>query len=182
MNEFRETLLALEPLSDQRRERLELEVKAMAEHKLSGLEWWYQLAGVVGAVVFVVIAALMQITPKVDRTDKMIWALGGVVSAASLFISIPALMKRSQNIRRLTSLSKAGPAAALGIVIVLLMNVIAQPTITNLAWLMAGVIWLMLATGIVLYNRIVTAELDGKEQSLRLEYRLAELMEKMDRT
>ena len=46
----------------------------------------------------------------------------------------------------------------------------------NPAWGLFGVTWLVLAAAIAVLNRVMAAEIDSREHSLRLEYRLAELM------
>jgi hypothetical protein len=61
----------------------------------------------------------------------------------------------------------------------ILINAIARPSLENLAWGLVGLTSLVLMAMIALHNQVLSTELNTRERSLQLEYRLAELVEKL---
>jgi tellurite resistance protein TehA-like permease len=175
--QIRERLLAAEPLSQNRQQRLEREIMETLNPRLSGFAWWYRLSGALGSAMSVVVACIVLRYGTNDTTDRVIWSVAAATSFVGIFLFAKGLRSGRENVPWLAALSKAAPALALLILIGLMMNVLAHPTISNLAWLVFGVVLLVLTLAIVLFNFILLIHLGQKEQVLRLEYRLAELKE-----
>jgi len=179
MSELRNRLLDVEPLSASRNEILQQEIRAMFETKLSTWEKWYYGASVAGSLVFAVSAVGVMFVPGMDATVRTIWGVIGVLNALVAVFVLWRMRKGSMNLREQFALGKASVGVTLMITILILMNAIWRPSLENLGWSLVGVTGFVLAAAIAILNRVMEAELNSKERSLQLEYRLAELLEKL---
>ena len=177
-NDLRNELLNIEPLSVQRQELLQAEVRNMFEPTMSKGERMYTIASVLGAVGFAVVAAIVIVMGKAEPMQKTMWGVFGAISLGGAALWIRSLARSKVEIRRLVALSKIAPAAALVICLLLIINAVGNPGSESLAWAIFGVTFLILTVAIVLHNRIIVAELNQREQMLRIEYRIAEMNEK----
>jgi phosphatidylglycerophosphate synthase len=109
----------------------------------------------------------------------MIWGIFGVINALVAAFILYRMRKGSMNLQEQFALGKAAVGVTLGIAILILMNALWHPTLENLAWGLFGVTGLVLAATIAIHNRVMAAELDSREHTLQLEYRLAELLDKL---
>jgi len=179
MSELRKRLIEIEPLSVERNQKLQKEIQAMFEQKMSRWEMVYYGASVAGSLVFVVAAVPLVLFVPMAPTVRAIWAFFGVVNALVAAFILLGMRKGSMNLKHQFALGMAAVGVTLLITILILMNAIGRPSLENLAWGLVGVTWLVLAAAIAILNRVMAAELNSREHSLKLEYRLAELMEKL---
>ena len=177
MSELRQRLIDIEPLSAERNQKLQTEIQAMFEPKLTKWEKIYWGASVAGSTFFALCAAIVVFAPRLDPTTRAIWAALGLGNAAAAAFILRGMRKGSLNLREQFALGKLLPGVAMLIAILILINAIARPSLENLAWGLVGVIGLILAGTITILNQVLSAELNTRERSLQLEYRLAELME-----
>ncbi|HEX8522742.1 MAG TPA: hypothetical protein VF669_10835 [Tepidisphaeraceae bacterium] len=179
-DDLREKLVNLEPLGAAREAKLVKELEAMVEPQLSAREKWYWWASVAGSSAFVVMAALQLLLLKLDPLQKMIWSVFGIANVGMIVFLVRNLKRGRINVRHQFALGKVSVGVTLIIVMAVMAHAIARPSMESLAWALFAITWLMLSIGIALLNRVVAAEMNQKEQALRLEYRLAELSEKLD--
>jgi len=179
MNKLRERLLEIEPLSASRNEKLQQEIQAMFEPKMSRWEMWYWGASLAGSVVGAVSGVFIACFVPAEASVRTIWGVFGVINAMMAVFVLRGMRKGSMNLREQFALGKASVGVTLLIASLILINAIWRPSLENLAWGLFGVTWLVLAAAIAILNRVMAAAIDGREHSLRLEYRLAELMEKL---
>ena len=179
MSELRKRLIEIEPLSVERNQKLQKEIQAMFEQKMSRWEMVYYGVSVAGSLVFVVTAVPLVLFVPMDPTVRAIWAFFGVVNALVAAFVLWRMRMGSMNLRQQFALGKASVGVTLLITMLLLMNAMWHPSLENLAWGLFGVTCLVLAAAIAILNRVMAAELNSREHSLKLEYRLAELMEKL---
>jgi hypothetical protein len=179
MSELRKRLLEIEPLSASRNEKLQMEIQAMFEPKLSRWEMLCWGASVAGSVVFAVSAVGVVFFARVDPNVRAIWGIFGVCNVLAAAFVLRGMRKGSLNLREQYALGKASVAVTLLITILILMNAIWHPSLENLAWGLFGVTCLVLAAAIAVHNRVMAAEMNSREHSLQLEYRLADLLEKL---
>jgi hypothetical protein len=179
MSELRKQLIEIEPLSVQRNEKLDQEIRAMLEPKMSRWEKVYWGASAAGSLFFVICAIPIVFFAPVTAKMRMIWGFFGVVNALAAVFLLWRIGKGSMNLKQQFKAGKASVGVAMLITVLLLINAIGNPTLENLAWGLFGVTGLVLAASIAVHNQVLSAELNSREQSLKLEYRLADLAEKL---
>jgi len=179
MSEFRKRLIDLEPMSEERNEKLRQEIKIMFEPKLSRFEMMYWGMSVAGSTFFAFGALVIVLFAPVETPVRTLWGSLGALNALGAVFILLALRKRSINLRHQFALGKALVGVTLLITILILINAIARPSLENLAWGLVGLTSLVLMAMIALHNQVLSTELNTRERSLQLEYRLAELVEKL---
>jgi hypothetical protein len=179
MSEFRKRLIDLEPMSAERNQKLREEIKIMFEPKLTRFEMLYWGVSVAGSTFFALCALVLALFAPVEMSVRALWGSLGALNAFAAVFIVLALRKRSINLRHQFALGKAFVGITLLITILILMNAIARPSLENLAWGLVGLTSLVLIAMIALHNQILSSELNTRERSLQLEYRLAELAEKL---
>jgi hypothetical protein len=177
--ELRDKLVNLEPLHAARQTQFQHEVEAMFDPKMSVRERWYWIASVTGSVLFVVMAIWQVLFVPMAMVPKLIWLVFGILNVGMIVFVARSLGRGSMNVRHQFALGKISVGVTLLIVLSVIANAVAHPSSENLAWALFAVTWLILATSILVHNRIIASDLNHKEQSLRLEYRLAELAERL---
>jgi len=179
MSELRNRLIEVEPLSAERTHKLEQEIRAMLEPKMSRWQKLYWGFCAVGSLMFAIGAVPMVFFVPMAANARMLWGIYGVLNAVVAAFLLWRLWKGSMNLGQQFAASGASLAVAMLIAVLLLIYAIANPTLENLAWGMMGIPGLVLAATIAVHNQVVAAQLSSREQTLKLEYRLAELMEKL---
>lgn len=179
MSEFRKRLIDLEPMSEERNEKLRQEIKTMFEPKLTRFEMIYWGLSVAGSAVFALCALIIVLFAPVETPVRALWGSLGVLNALVAVFILLGLRKRSIVLRHQFALGKAFVGLTLLITILILMNAIARPSLENLAWGLVGLTGLVLIAMIALHNQVLSSELNTRVRSLQLEYRLADLIEKL---
>jgi hypothetical protein len=179
MSELRDRLIEIEPLGAERNQKLEQEIRAMLEPKMSRWMKVYWGASAAGSLIFAVCAVPMLFFVPMTTNARLIWGIFGVLNALVGAFLLWRIWKGSMNIGQQFAGGKASFGVAMLISVLLLINTVAQPTLENLAWDIFGVTFLVLTATIAITNQVVAAQNYSREQTLKLEYRLAELMEKL---
>ena len=179
MSDFRQRLIELEPLSSARNEALQKEIEAMFEPQMSRWEKMYWGTSVVGFALNAVCSIVIGLFAPAEPTMKTAWLILGIGNAVAAVFVRRRMRKGSMNLQQQFAAGKAAVGVAMFIAVLILINAINRPSLQNLAWGLFGVLGLVLAAAIAIHNRVLAAELSGKEQSLQLQYRLAELAEKL---
>lgn len=182
MSEFRKRLIDLEPMSEERNQKLRQDIKIMFEPKLSRWERVYWGMSVAGSTFFALCALVIVLFAPVEVPVRALWSSLGALYALVAVSIFFGLRKCSINLRHQFALGKALVGLTLLIAILILMNAIARPSLENLAWGLVGLTSLVLIAMIALHNQVLSSELNTRERSLQLEYRLAELVEKLGKT
>lgn len=179
MTEFRTKLLEIEPLSGERNEKLKQEIQTMFQTKMSLWEKWYWGASAAGSAVFAGSALVLVCFAPVPPAERTIWGVFGVINALMAAFLLWRLRKGSMDLRQQFALGKLSVGVTLGVTMLILINAIWHPTLQNLAWGLVGVTAFVLAAAIAILNRVLAAELSGREHALKLEYRLVDALEKL---
>ena len=179
MSEFRKRLIDLEPMSAERNEKLRQEIKIMFEPKLSRFEMVYWGLSVAGSAFFAFCALIIVLFAPVETPVRALWGSLGALNAFVAVFILFGLRKRSINLRHQFALGKALVGVTVLITILILINAIARPSLEILAWGLGGLTSLVWMAMIALHNQVRSTELNTRERSLQLEYRLAELVEKL---
>jgi len=188
---FRDQLLDTEPLDPHRQKQLEQQVRDLVDPKITGLQWVYWALFQVGAgliaLFFVrgVILLSRQGIPRHVGPGPELFVLGMWISLLlSLFGAAGALyfmIRRRVDSRLQLRLGKIMPAGAFLLIVISFMYGCDDPVHKPEATWM-GVYALaafVLTSSITLWNQIVAADQHAKEHMLRIEYRLAELAERL---
>jgi len=179
MSELRNRLMEVEPLSVERNEKLKQEIQAMFERKMSRWEKMYWAAGAAGSLMCAISAIPFVLFAPAAPGVRTVWAILGVLNAIVAAFLVWRLWKGSMNVGQQFAAGKYAVGVAMLIAVLLLMNAIANPALDSLAWALFGVICLVLAASIAVLNQVMAAELSSREQTLKLEYRLADLFERL---
>ena len=151
----------------------------MFEPKLSRFEMVYWGLSVAGSTVFALGALVIVLFAPVETPVRALWGSLGAFNALVAIFILLALRKRRVILRHQFALGKALVGVTLLITMLILMNAIAWPSFVNLAWGLVGLTSFVLMAMIALHNQVLSTELNTRERSLQLEYRLAELVEKL---
>jgi hypothetical protein len=166
-------------MSEQRNQKLRQEIKIMFEPKLTRFEMVYWGLSVAGSTFFALCALIIAVFAPVEMSVRALWGGLGALNVLVAAFIVLALRKRSINLRHQFALGKALVGVTLLVTMLMLVNAIARPSLENLAWGLVGLTGFVLIAMIALHNQVLSSELNTRERSLQLEYRLAELLEKL---
>jgi hypothetical protein len=174
-------LLDVEPISVAHRQRLEQEIHNMFEQKLSRGWRVYWTISLVAAAGFAALGAAVLFRGDADGFIRGVWWVYILANLGFVLLAGHILRSGKLNVRRFQNWAKLSPALTLAIVVLLFIRAVGRPTTEAVLWVLFGVVCLLLALSITVYNRIVTAEMSQREQVLRLELRLMELLERVQK-
>ena len=172
-------LLDAEPVSPARRQRLEQEINAMFENKLSHGGRVYWSVSLAAAVALAALGAAVLAWGRMDGPLRAVWWVYTLANVGFVVLAAGVLRAGRLDVRRFASWGKLSPALTLLIVILLLARAVAEPTTEAVLWVLFGITCLIVALTVVLYSRMTAAELVQREQLLRVELRVVELTERL---
>lgn len=176
---FRDRLLSTEPLAPELQSTFDREIEAIMNPKLTRIQRWYYVVFLVALGVVGVTAAIMA---AVFRADPLAVGAGILVAVGALLAAafvIHVLRRGAEDFTIQVYAGKTLPGFALAVACGLLFYSTEIADSPHLLWPALGVLFFLLTSFINLYNRIVAAERTNQEYLLRLEYRLAEMAERM---
>jgi len=171
---FREKLLAAEPLDAARARQLEQEIAHMWNQKLTKAQRLYWIFSLVAAGIVAVPAGIVSAFYMPDGWMRTIWWLFTASNVAMAIFAFKVLRRGSFNFREGLSMGKISSGLTFAIAMLLVVRAIANPNMEALAFAIFGLLWFLLATSMNLWNRIIEAENKTREQFLQLELRLLE--------
>src|SRR5689334_2450760 len=113
MSELRDRLIEFEPLGAERYQKLEQEIRAMLEPKMSRWEKVYWGASAAGSLMFAVSAAPLVLFVPMTTNARMLWGIFGVLNALVGAFLLWRIWKGSMNIGQQFAGSKASFAVAM---------------------------------------------------------------------
>jgi len=181
---FRDRLLELEKTNATYKEKYEKEIQEMFEKKLTGWERWGQVLGLaMGLGFFFLFGTLAIIVPKeFPLWGRFIWILGAVFGLAFAALSVWVLKKGTVNLK---TDNMAGAGLGWGFIVIVATIVLVhsgdlpQP-ITGVRMLVSILIFEVMAAALLLKAIVQRSEVNTREKLLEIEYRLAELAEKVE--
>ena len=177
---LRARLLDAEPVSAAHRRRLEQELNAMFDDLLSRRARWYWRAALIAAIALACLgAAVLAWGRGLDGFGRAIWWTYTLANAAFAVFAGWVLRRGRLDIRRLLAVSKLSPALTLLITLLLFIRAANNPTPEAVLWVLFGIICLLVALAVTVYNRVVAAEWRQREQALRMELRIEDLIERL---
>src|SRR6476661_6672205 len=109
MSELRNRLVEIEPLSAERNEKLQREIQAMFEPKMSRWDKMYWEASAAGSLLFAVVAIPMVFVAPVSPVERKLWAIFGVLNAMVGVFLVWRVWKGSMHFGQQVAGSKGGP-------------------------------------------------------------------------
>lgn len=181
---FRDKLLDMEKANTPYKEKYEKEIKQMFEKKLTGLQKWGQVLGLaMGLGFFFLFGTLAVIVPKeFPLWGRAIWILGAVFGLVFAALSVWILKKGTVNLKT-DDMAAAGLGWAFIVIvasIVLVHSGSLPEPITGVRMLVSILIFEVMAAALLLKAIIQRSEVNTREKLLEIEYRLAELAEKVE--
>jgi uncharacterized membrane protein len=181
-NDFLKNLLNSEQLSPAMRASYKAELDAMANQPLTRGRTW---TGVLLLVVFSVCAVAIVRNMFVYSPGPMILLAWGILAAAFTWVSVVIvrdLWRQKHSPKSAYSVGHILMVAAGAITVVSLMMGLNEADKAAAMFNAFFVfVWYFACTTLALDNRIAAAELAAKEQMLRIEYRLADLAERLQK-
>lgn len=188
MNEFdkmlRDKLLDIEQPNITYKEKYEREVQAMVEKKLTG---WTKLSHIIelimGFVFTVIFGTVAVITPKeFPLWGRFIFALGAVFGLVIIGLEAGILKKGTVNLKK-DEMASAGLAWCFVVIVgtILLVYSGRHPDpITGVHMLVSLLFFLVMVAVFMIRAFVQRSELNTREKLLEIEYRIAELAEKLE--
>jgi hypothetical protein len=181
--EFVERLVAKEELSSDYRQKYEKEVQAMLEKQITGIRRLpYIISLVIGLGLFVLLGIMVVIAPKeIPISGRAIFAAGAVFGLGFAGLSAWILMNGALNLKKHPT-AMAGMSWGIAVIIITL-AVVAAPRFDDPArgalMIVGALPCLVAAAAFMVSNRIDQAQMKTGEKLLEIEYRLADLADKI---
>jgi hypothetical protein len=181
---FRDRLLAMEKPAASYKDRYQKEVQAMLEQKLTGVKKWQMIAFLAMSLgLGILFGTLAVIVPKgFPLWGRLAWAIGAVFCLAFVVMYARIIKKGAINLKK-DNLDLAwtgwGLIIVMGTIILVVSGQLPDPVmgILMLAWVLVFEV----AAAVMLLRAIIDrSELNTREKLLEVEYRLAELAEKIE--
>lgn len=181
---FRDKLLDMEKTNTEYKQKYERQVKEMTEKKLTGFEKWGQIFVLVMGLGFFV---LFGIIAAFSSRGLALWgrfgfALGSFFGLVMVAMSVAILKKGTVDLKRDNMAFAMVPWCFIVIMATLALvnsGKLANP-VKGVHMLVSILIFLVMASVFVIRAFIERSELNTREKLLEIEYRLADLAEKME--
>jgi len=180
---FRDELVDMEKADTPYREKYEKEIKEMFEKKLTGADKWLQILGLgMGLGFFFLFGTLAIIVPKeFPLWGRALWMIGAIFGLLFAALSVCILKKGTVNLKT-DELSSAWLGWGF-IVIITSITLVYSGSLPEPITGVRMIVWMLVfevAAGIFLLKAIIRrSEVNTREKLLEIEYRLAELAEKV---
>ncbi len=182
---FRDKLLDIEKPNSTLKDKYEREVQAMVEKKLTGLRKSGTVVSLVmGLGFFTLFGTLAVIVPKeFPLWGRAIWALGSVFGLTLAGLAVLALKKGTVNLKT-DDMAMAGLGWGFIVIITTITLVFSGqlPDRTIAIKMLVSLLIFEVAAAVGLLKAIIErSEVKTREKLLKIEYRLAEISEKMEK-
>jgi len=178
---FRDRLLDSESLSPESRAAFEREITTIVRPKLTRGGRWYYAAFLIGLMCVAVNSVVLAI---VFRNNAAVAVVNLLVGVSCLVAAVPVflvLRRGAENFAIQQAFGKALPGVALAATCGLLVYAGYEIDSAPLLWPAFGLLFFLMTSFINLYNRTIAAERTMREHLLRLEYRVVELAERLEK-
>ena len=181
--EFRERLLEVDARNQAHRERYEKEVHAMLDKELTGIQKGPYIFSVVLGLSFAILFGTVSVMAPAGfpLLARLGFVAGSIFGLAVIVRSVWILKRGSLNLKTHPT-AKVGLAWGITIIMMTLFPLLGvqQPDKPQSVFMVvSGLVFLVLAATFMISNRVDQAELKTREKLLEVEYRLAELTERL---
>ena len=177
---FREQLLGAEQVDPALKERYHKEIQAMFEKKLTGFRRWVWLGSAVMGLAFTVLfGTLAVILPEgFPWMGRVGFAAGALFGIGWALLGLKVFRRGSLDLK-FDNWAASGMAWGLPIVMVTLFMVAAPDNIVGLRMILCGLVFLVMGAVFLIRYVVEQSELKTREKLLEIQYRLADLTERM---
>lgn len=176
---LRARLLDAEPASAARRRQLELEINNMLTNTLTCRGRWYWILSLLASITFTGLGIVVLSMGTIDGFIRAIWWIYTLANAGFVILAGRILLRNRVDHQNLLIAGKLSPVLTLVITLVLFVRAASNPTMESMLWLQFGIVFLIVAFTMIVYGRIVAAEWRQREQALRMELRIEDLIERL---
>jgi MFS family permease len=174
--EFRQRLLAAEPVTTSLQVRYHKELNAMFEQKLSGARRWVWLASAILGLGFTLLfGALAALAPTELPWWGRLWFLGGALFGVGMaFLGLKVFRHGSIDLKSDTTIYN-GMIWGFVVFMATLSMVFAPDNLAGLRMILCSLVFLVAGAMFLIRHIVEQSELKTREKLLEIEYRLAEL-------
>lgn len=181
---FRDKLLDMEKSSDNYKKKYEKEVKEMVEKKLTGLTKLAHIVGLIMGLGFATLFGTLAVTaPKeFPLWGRFTWGIGAVGGLAIIAVEASILRKGAVNLKTDEMVIAKLPwcfLVIIGTILLVFSGRVSDP-IKAVHMLVSFLFFFIMATVFMVQAFVQRSELNTREKLLEIEYRLAELAEKIE--
>jgi hypothetical protein len=177
---FRKRLLDAEQVTPALRERYHKELQAMLEKRLSGVRRWVWLAAAIMGWGFAVGFGTLAVAMPADFPwpGRLIFAAGALFGIGFGLLGLKVFWRGSLDLKS-DSGAYSGMAWGLPVLVVTVAMVSAPENDVGLRMILSGLVFLVMGAVFLIRHVIEQSELKTREKLLDIEYRLAELADRM---
>lgn len=177
---FREELLAAEPITPALQERYHEELQAMLSKQLHGMRRWIwvgvSITGLGFAALFGTLAVVLP--AEFPWSGRLIFAAGAFFGIGWGLLGLKVSWRGSLDLRSDTWAAN-GMAWALPVLVVTVAMVSAPDNVVGLRMILCALVFLVMGAAFLMRHVVEQSELKTREKLLEIEYRLAELTDRM---
>ena len=177
---FREELLAAEPITPALQERYHEGLQAMLSKQLHGMRRWIwvgvSITGLGFAAFFGTLAVVLP--AEFPWSGRLIFAAGAFFGIGWGLLGLKVSWRGSLDLRSDTWAAN-GMAWALPVLVVTVAMVSAPDNVVGLRMILCALVFLVMGAAFLMRHVVEQSELKTREKLLEIEYRLAELTDRM---
>jgi hypothetical protein len=177
---FRERLLDAEQVTPALKERYHKELQAMLEKRLSGMRRWGWLGSAIMGWGFAVLGGTLAVVAPAEFPwwGRLIFATGALFGIGWGVLGLKVFRRGSVDLK-FDTWAASGMAWALPLLVVIVAMVSAPDNVAGLRMILSGLVFLVMGAAFLLRYVIEQSELKTREKLLEIEYRVAELTDRM---
>ena len=177
---FRERLLDAEQVTPALKERYHKELQAMFERKLSGMRRWVWLGSAIMGLGFAILFGTLAIVLPAEFPwwGRLGFAAGALFGVGFGLLGLKVFRRGSLDLK-FDSWAYSGMAWGLPVMVVTVAMVCAPDDVVGLRMILSGLVFLVMGAVFLIRYVIEQSELKTRENLLEIEYRLAELTDRM---
>jgi hypothetical protein len=177
---FRERLLDAEQVTPALKERYHKELQAMLEKQLSGMRRWGWLGSAIMGLGFAVLFGTLAVVAPAEFPwwGRLIFATGALFGIGWVLLGLKVFRRGSLD-RKFDSWAASGMGWGFTVLVVTVAMVCAPENVVGVRMILSGLVFLVMAAAFLIRHVIEQSELKTREKLLEIEYRLAELADRM---
>jgi hypothetical protein len=177
---FRERLLDAEQVTPALKERYHKELQAMLEKQLSGMRRWVWLGSAIMGLGFAVLFGTLAVVAPEELPwwGRLVFAAGALFGIGWGLLGLKVFRRGSLDLK-FDAWAASGMTWGLPVLMVTVAMVFAPDNVVGLRMILSSLVFLVMGAAFLIRHVIEQSELKTREKLLEIEYRLAELTDRM---